>query len=66
MFCAGWVHRDISCNNVMAVRDSETQQWKLKLADLEYSKKFGLHTGTSDPKIVRTLIFHLTFVLSFC
>ncbi|RXW16016.1 hypothetical protein EST38_g9837 [Candolleomyces aberdarensis] len=47
MFCAGWVHRDISCSNVMAIRDPETQQWKLKLSDLEYSKKFGL---TSDPK----------------
>ncbi|KAJ2921592.1 hypothetical protein H1R20_g15496, partial [Candolleomyces eurysporus] len=33
----------------MAVRDPETQQWKLKLADLEYGKKFGLNTCTSDP-----------------
>ncbi|KAJ2919066.1 hypothetical protein MD484_g1297, partial [Candolleomyces efflorescens] len=50
MFCVGWVHRDISCNNIMAVRDPQTQQWKLKLADLEYSKTFGRNQAASDPK----------------
>ncbi|KAJ2919088.1 hypothetical protein MD484_g1305, partial [Candolleomyces efflorescens] len=50
MLCAGWVHRDISCNNIMAVQDPQTGQWKLKLADLEYSKKFGLNASASDPK----------------
>ncbi|KAJ8691050.1 hypothetical protein PTI98_010659 [Pleurotus ostreatus] len=51
MFCAGWVHRDISCNNVMAIQDPETRHWNLKLADLEYSKKYDSGAGTSDPKI---------------
>ncbi|KAJ2912567.1 hypothetical protein MD484_g7847, partial [Candolleomyces efflorescens] len=50
MFCAGWVHRDISCNNVMAVQDPTTKRWRLKLADLEYSKTFGANASTSDPK----------------
>ncbi|KDQ25287.1 hypothetical protein PLEOSDRAFT_1019128, partial [Pleurotus ostreatus PC15] len=51
MFCAGWVHRDVSCNNVMAIQDPETRHWNLKLADLEYSKKYDSGAGTSDPKI---------------
>ncbi|KAJ2919113.1 hypothetical protein MD484_g1296, partial [Candolleomyces efflorescens] len=50
MLCAGWVHRDISCNNIMAVQDPQTGQWKLKLADLEYSKKFNVNARASDPK----------------
>ncbi|KAJ2919101.1 hypothetical protein MD484_g1298, partial [Candolleomyces efflorescens] len=51
MLCAGWVHRDISCNNIMAAQDPQTGQWKLKLADLEYSKKFNVNASASDPKI---------------
>ncbi|RXW16013.1 hypothetical protein EST38_g9838 [Candolleomyces aberdarensis] len=51
MFCAGWVHRDISCSNVMAIQDLETKRWKLKLADLEYAKKFELTTDTPNCKI---------------
>ncbi|KAJ2930150.1 hypothetical protein H1R20_g6923, partial [Candolleomyces eurysporus] len=55
MFCAGWVHRDISPGNIMALEDSETGQWSVKLADLEYAKKFpydkGKRSGESDPKL---------------
>ncbi|RXW20590.1 hypothetical protein EST38_g5258 [Candolleomyces aberdarensis] len=40
MFCAGWVHRDISAGNVMALQDANCG-WKLKLADLEYTKAFN-------------------------
>ncbi|KAJ2919085.1 hypothetical protein MD484_g1306, partial [Candolleomyces efflorescens] len=50
MLCAGWVHRDISCNNIMAIKDSQTGRWKLRLADLEYSKKFSFNASASDPK----------------
>jgi hypothetical protein len=52
----------------MAVRDSETQRWKLKLADLEYSKKYRLNSGTaSDPKTVCPLVLLLfVFALTFC
>ena len=35
MFCAGWVHRDISVGNILAIKD-ENGDWKIKLADLEY------------------------------
>ncbi|KAF5316257.1 hypothetical protein D9619_006205 [Psilocybe cf. subviscida] len=38
LFAAGWVHRDISSNNIMAFRFSPTQPWTLKLADLEFSR----------------------------
>ncbi|KAF5316801.1 hypothetical protein D9619_006198 [Psilocybe cf. subviscida] len=38
LFAAGWVHRDISCNNIMAFRSSRNQAWTLKLADLELSR----------------------------
>ncbi|KAJ2919086.1 hypothetical protein MD484_g1307, partial [Candolleomyces efflorescens] len=51
MFCAGWVHRDISCNNIMAIKDPQTGQWKLKLADFEYSKKYDVEAVASDPPI---------------
>ncbi|RXW18046.1 hypothetical protein EST38_g7808 [Candolleomyces aberdarensis] len=50
MFCAGWLHRDISAGNVMAVQDVNNQ-WKVKLGDLEYAKKFNSGLATSsDPK----------------
>lgn len=39
MFCAGWVHRDISSGNIMAHRDSDA--WQAKLGDLEYAKKYA-------------------------
>jgi len=38
MFCAGWVHRDISSGNIMAHQDSGA--WNAKLGDLEYAKKY--------------------------
>ena len=57
MLCAGWVHRDISCNNIMAIKDSQTGRWKLRLADLEYSKKFSFNASASDPKTVRLLVY---------
>ncbi|KAJ2930980.1 hypothetical protein H1R20_g6113, partial [Candolleomyces eurysporus] len=50
MFCAGWVHRDISVGNVLALQDANGG-WKLKLADLEYAKAFKDGSPpTTDPK----------------
>ncbi|RXW20599.1 hypothetical protein EST38_g5253 [Candolleomyces aberdarensis] len=50
MFCAGWVHRDISAGNVLALQDANGG-WKLKLADLEYAKAFKDGSPpTTDPK----------------
>ena len=54
MFCAGWVHRDISSGNIMAHRDSDA--WQAKLGDLEYAKKYPLGNAedetSTDPKTV--------------
>ncbi|EAU89710.2 other/FunK1 protein kinase [Coprinopsis cinerea okayama7 len=40
MFCAGWVHRDISAGNILAARGRPRGPWQVKLADLEYAKRF--------------------------
>ncbi|KAF4614574.1 hypothetical protein D9613_002438 [Agrocybe pediades] len=40
MFCAGWVHRDISDGNILAIRDAKTQEWRVRISDLEYARKF--------------------------
>ncbi|KAJ8469357.1 hypothetical protein ONZ45_g16918 [Pleurotus djamor] len=52
MLCAGWVHRDISCGNILALKNSDGT-WQAKLSDLEYAKKYPPHEGSSashDPK----------------
>ncbi|EAU89782.2 other/FunK1 protein kinase [Coprinopsis cinerea okayama7 len=53
MFCAGWIHRDISAGNILAVRSSPDAPWRVKLADLEFACRFpgpteskGKFTGT--------------------
>ncbi|KAJ3521921.1 hypothetical protein NMY22_g12106 [Coprinellus aureogranulatus] len=52
MFCAGWVHRDISVGNVLAVKDDSGSVWHVKLADLEYAQKFPSNDDSSvAPKI---------------
>ncbi|PPQ83635.1 hypothetical protein CVT24_005369 [Panaeolus cyanescens] len=49
MFLAGWVHRDISTGNILALNSS--QGWIGKLADLEFAKEFPSRTkGSPDPK----------------
>ncbi len=58
MFCAGWVHRDISSGNIMAHGDPNA--WQAKLGDLEYAKKYDCGDGASiDPK---TVWFHLVII----
>lgn len=53
MFCAGWVHRDISSGNVLATRKKGETSWQAKLADLEYARKFSSGDPSStDPKTV--------------
>ncbi|TFK28327.1 hypothetical protein FA15DRAFT_716748 [Coprinopsis marcescibilis] len=51
MFCAGWVHRDISSGNILAFRSTPDDPWCVKLADLEYAKRFSSDCARSDPKI---------------
>ncbi|KAH9485692.1 hypothetical protein JR316_0002602 [Psilocybe cubensis] len=55
LFCAGWVHRDISSGNIMAYRqdlENGDQPWVVKLSDLEYAKKFPMPRcePAADPK----------------
>ncbi|KAG2008896.1 other/FunK1 protein kinase [Coprinopsis cinerea AmutBmut pab1-1] len=47
MFCAGWVHRDVSIGNILAFRPSPEAPWQGKLTDLEFARKFP------DTNIVR-------------
>ncbi|KAF5324781.1 hypothetical protein D9611_004065 [Ephemerocybe angulata] len=49
MFCAGWVHRDISDGNILAIEVDG--KWAVRLADLEYAKKVSPKIpGSPDPK----------------
>ncbi|KAG9218193.1 hypothetical protein CCMSSC00406_0005874 [Pleurotus cornucopiae] len=41
MYCAGWVHRDISSGNILAHRRSSSSPWQAKLSDLEYARQFS-------------------------
>ncbi|KAG2008959.1 other/FunK1 protein kinase [Coprinopsis cinerea AmutBmut pab1-1] len=51
MFCAGWVHRDISAGNVLALRRKRGGKWQVKLSDLEYAKRFPSDApASSQPK----------------
>ncbi|TFK28321.1 hypothetical protein FA15DRAFT_691960 [Coprinopsis marcescibilis] len=51
LFCAGWVHRDISSGNILAFRSDDDAPWEVKLSDLEYAKRFpGVDKRNSDPK----------------
>lgn len=50
VLCAGWVYRDISVGNTPAIKTNNTL--KIKLADLEYAKRFPLNEGGPDPKTV--------------
>ncbi|KAH9487284.1 hypothetical protein JR316_0001354 [Psilocybe cubensis] len=51
LYCAGWVHRDISSGNILAHEVGSVL--RAKLSDFEYAKKFPLpkdHEGSVDPK----------------
>ncbi|KAG2008965.1 other/FunK1 protein kinase [Coprinopsis cinerea AmutBmut pab1-1] len=52
IFCAGWVHRDISAGNILAWRDGRNKKWQVKLSDLEYAKRFpnNDHSTSAVPK----------------
>ncbi|KAJ8701489.1 hypothetical protein PTI98_000259 [Pleurotus ostreatus] len=41
MYCAGWVHRDISSGNILAHRSSSVTPWQAKVSDLEYARLFS-------------------------
>ncbi|KAH9474518.1 hypothetical protein JR316_0012979 [Psilocybe cubensis] len=56
MYCAGWVHRDISDGNILACKkegsDSQPSKiWQAKLTDLEYARPFQRpDEAAADPK----------------
>ncbi|KAJ8488603.1 hypothetical protein ONZ45_g13891 [Pleurotus djamor] len=53
MFCAGWVHRDISSGNVLAYKSDESMPWQAKLSDLEYARRYppeANYQAAADPK----------------
>ncbi|EAU89727.1 other/FunK1 protein kinase [Coprinopsis cinerea okayama7 len=51
MFCAGWVHRDLSPGNILAARTSFNGPWQVKLSDLEYAKRFPSdYSPSATPK----------------
>ncbi|KAH9487296.1 hypothetical protein JR316_0001366 [Psilocybe cubensis] len=51
LYCANWVHRDISSGNILAHQQGSV--FRAKLSDLEYAKKFpppADHQGNADAK----------------
>ncbi|EAU89843.2 other/FunK1 protein kinase [Coprinopsis cinerea okayama7 len=54
MACAGWVHRDISAGNILAMWNETTRKWQLKLSDLEYAKKFPSEKGSKSSAVPKT------------
>lgn len=63
MFCAGWVHRDVSTGNVLARRLNGL--WHVQLADFEYAKRYSYVASQllSDPKIVSFISTSRTFLM---
>ncbi|KAF5334126.1 hypothetical protein D9611_014904 [Ephemerocybe angulata] len=52
MFCAGWVHRDISDGNVLAIKVN--RKWSVRLSDLEFAKKCSPTLATSSNVTIGT------------
>ncbi|PPQ75003.1 hypothetical protein CVT25_005806 [Psilocybe cyanescens] len=71
LYCAGWVHRDVSLGNIMAYRgnlDNDQEPWKVKLLDLEYAKKFPLpddYEAAADPKTGTPYFMPLEVMLKY-
>ncbi|EAU89855.2 other/FunK1 protein kinase [Coprinopsis cinerea okayama7 len=57
MFCAGWVHRDVSPGNILAYRQAPGSPWTVKLSDLEHAKKFPDPESTGGDRITGTPYF---------
>ncbi|KAG2008900.1 other/FunK1 protein kinase [Coprinopsis cinerea AmutBmut pab1-1] len=65
MFCAGWVHRDVSAGNILAVRSSAPGgRWQVKLSDLEYARKFPVEGAVQDEQKTGTPYFMACELLS--
>ncbi|KAF5324426.1 hypothetical protein D9611_004050 [Ephemerocybe angulata] len=55
----GWVHRDISDGNILAIEADG--KWATKLADLEFAKKLSPNAGSPDPKIGTPYSWHMRY-----
>ncbi|KAF6758217.1 hypothetical protein DFP72DRAFT_1043790 [Ephemerocybe angulata] len=62
MFCAGWVHRDISDGNILAIE--KNGKWEVRLADLEFAKKLSPNLQESSDLRVGTPYFMATEIQS--
>jgi hypothetical protein len=51
MWLASWVHRDISAGNILWLKE-DGEEGRGILSDLEFAKKPGTDSASSDPKIV--------------
>ncbi|KAG2008969.1 other/FunK1 protein kinase [Coprinopsis cinerea AmutBmut pab1-1] len=57
MYCAGWIHRDISVGNILAIRRASEGLWEMKLSDLEFARKFLDPEIQKDEKPIGTPFF---------
>ncbi|EFI27002.1 other/FunK1 protein kinase [Coprinopsis cinerea okayama7 len=57
MYCAGWIHRDISVGNILAIRSGPEAPWEMKLSDLEFARKFLDPEIQKDEKPIGTPFF---------
>ncbi|KAG2008960.1 other/FunK1 protein kinase [Coprinopsis cinerea AmutBmut pab1-1] len=57
MFCAGWVHRDVSTGNILALKTGSSSSWQVKLSDLEYSRRFPDTNLSGGEQIMGTPYF---------
>ncbi|EAU89807.2 other/FunK1 protein kinase [Coprinopsis cinerea okayama7 len=69
MFCAGWVHRDVSPGNILTVRSTPESPWQVKMTDFEFATKFT-HSGkvsasqvTGTPPFMACEIRTSTYIL---
>ncbi|EFI26992.1 other/FunK1 protein kinase [Coprinopsis cinerea okayama7 len=54
MFCAGWVHRDLSPGNILAYRPTQDAPLQAKLSDLEHATRFPNIGAVQSKAIVGT------------
>ncbi|KAG2008946.1 other/FunK1 protein kinase [Coprinopsis cinerea AmutBmut pab1-1] len=54
MFCAGWVHRDVSPGNILAVRSTPQSPWQVKMTDFEFAMKFTHSGNASASQVIGT------------